>query len=157
MKEKNRFPKGYDKTGEDRFIVQYKHRMTKSIVIKRKPQPKDCPFTREELRLYVEDLPKMVRVYAKRIGIESQVATDFIIHYRDSLPRYKTTTFRGKQKRGQSEIKYMIERLQVRIQGLRSRRMSLIEEVGLLDHEIDDITRQLNSLYINEGGNDGKN
>lgn len=157
MKEENIFPKGYDKIGEDRFIVQYKHRMTGSVVLRRKPQPKDCPFTREEIRLYTEDLPKMVRVYAKRIGIKWQEAKDFILHYRDSLPRYKTTTFKGKQARGQSEIKYMIERLQVRIQGLRSRRMSLIEEVGLLDHEIDDITRQLNSLYINEGGNDGKN
>lgn len=152
MKDRNTFPKGYNKKIDNRFVVVYEHRMTKSTVIRLKPQPKDCPFTRTELRLYTEDPSEMTKAYAQRTGLSIDNARKFVIQYRDSLPRYKGTTFKGKQRRGAEELRPMIERLQVRLHGLRGRRMTLASEMTLVDNEIKDVVLQLDSLYIIDKG-----
>ena len=152
MKNRNAFPKGYNKIIDNRFVAVYEHRMTKSRVIRRKPQPKDCPFTRTELRLYKENPSEMVKSYAQRKWIPIKNARSFVVQYRDSLPRYKDITFRGKQRRCAEELRQMIERLQVRLHGLRGRRMTLASEMTLLDNEIKDVVLQLDSLDLMDKG-----
>lgn len=81
MRNRNALPKGYNKTIDNRFVAVYEHRMTKSVVMRLKPQPKDCPFTRTELRLYTEDLSEMAKAYARRTGLSIDNTRKFVIQY----------------------------------------------------------------------------
>lgn len=158
MKNRNAFPKGYNKIIDNRFVAVYEHRMTKSVVTRLKPQPKDCPFTRTELRLYTEDPSEMTKAYAQRTGLSIDRARKFVIQYRDSLPRYKDITFRGKQRRSVEELAQMIELLHARLSGLKGRRLALSSELKITDKEIKDVESQLNSLdLMDKGDRYGKN